>query len=125
MRGDLGQFTFPPKSTHYEWMSQFRPVFYIRQRDYSKTINKAPFVVNYSGCLFREYPGPWQVMLRKGDGEYACVAEDSTRRVPTAHCVPVGQATARKQCSTAHSSRSGVLGFAYQCDSSVPAVSLA
>lgn len=93
LRGDLGQFTFPPKSTHYEWMSKFRPVFYIRQRDYSKTINRAPYVVNYSGCLFREYPGPWQVMLRKGDGEYACVAEDPTRCGPLAHAMHASHAS--------------------------------
>jgi Domain of unknown function (DUF1995) len=63
----------------YDFLSGFTPVFYIRQRDYSKTVNIAPFIVNYSGCLFREYPGPWQVMLRQDNGEYACVAEGADR----------------------------------------------
>lgn len=34
----------------------------------------SPFIINYSGALFREYPGPWQVMLRQDNGVYACVA---------------------------------------------------
>jgi hypothetical protein len=38
-----------------------RPVFFLRPRDYSKSVPVAPFIINYSGALFREYPGPWQV----------------------------------------------------------------
>ena len=36
-------------------------------------------MINYSGALFREWPGPWQVMLKQDSGEYACVAEDRLR----------------------------------------------
>jgi hypothetical protein len=36
-------------------------VFFLRARDYSKSVAVAPFIINYSGALFREYPGPWQV----------------------------------------------------------------
>lgn len=61
LRGDLGLLSFPPKDLHYQFLSTFRPVFYLRPRDYSKSVPVAPFVVNYSGALFREYPGPWQV----------------------------------------------------------------
>ncbi|XP_044410754.1 protein LPA3 isoform X3 [Triticum aestivum] len=76
---DLGLLGFPPKDLHYRFLSQFTPVFYIRQRDYSKTIAVTPYIVNYSGAVFRQYPGPWQVMLKQGDGSYACVAESASR----------------------------------------------
>ncbi|KAE8710927.1 Protein LOW PSII ACCUMULATION 3 [Hibiscus syriacus] len=53
---DLGLLGFPPKDLHYQFLSRFIPVFYIRIREYSKTVAVAPFVVNYGGALFRQYP---------------------------------------------------------------------
>lgn len=79
LRGDLGLLGLPPKDIHYSFLSYFKPAFYVRQRDYSKSVAVAPFIVNYSGCLFREYPGPWQVMLRQDNGEYACIAGGGLR----------------------------------------------
>lgn len=79
LRADLGLLGFPPKELQYRFLSLFKPVFYIRQRDYSKSVAVAPFIINYSGALFREYPGPWQAMLRQDNGIYACVAEDESR----------------------------------------------
>ncbi|XP_039144437.1 protein LOW PSII ACCUMULATION 3, chloroplastic [Dioscorea cayenensis subsp. rotundata] len=79
LRSDLGLLGFPTKDIHYRFLSQFVPVFYIRTREYSKTVPVAPYIVNYNGALFRQYPGPWQVMLKQTDGSYACVAESTTR----------------------------------------------
>ncbi|XP_039052589.1 protein LOW PSII ACCUMULATION 3, chloroplastic-like [Hibiscus syriacus] len=78
---DLALLESPPKDLHYQFLSRFIRVFYIRIREFSKTVAVAPFVVNYRGALFRQYPGPWQVMemLKPADGSYACVAESATR----------------------------------------------
>ncbi|KAF9603680.1 hypothetical protein IFM89_037443 [Coptis chinensis] len=79
LRADLGLFGFPAKDLHYRFLSQFTPVFYIRLRDYSKTVAVAPYIINYTGALFRLYPGPWQVMLKQGDSSYVCIAESASR----------------------------------------------
>jgi len=79
LRGDLGLFGFPSKDIHYGFLSHFKPMFFLRNRDYSKSVNVAPFIINYSGSVFREYPGPWQVMLKQDSGTLACIAEDEER----------------------------------------------
>jgi hypothetical protein len=79
LRGDLGLLGYPPKAVHHRFLSTVRPAFFLRARDYSKSVPVAPFIVNYSGALLREWPGPWQVMLRQDGGEYACIAEDKVR----------------------------------------------
>merc|ERR1711869_142309 len=75
LRADLELIGFPPRSLHIEFFTRFRSIFFLRNRQYSKSVNVPPFLINYSGALFREYPGPWQVMLRQDDGSLVCVAE--------------------------------------------------
>lgn len=53
-------------------------------RAYSRTITRPPFLINYSGCLFRTYPGKWQVLLevpdeQNGGGRYESVRLESER----------------------------------------------
>jgi len=79
LRADLGLPMFPNKALHYDFLSGFKPVFYLRQRGYSKSVPVAPFVVNYDGALFRTYPAGWQVMLKQDNGELACIAERPKR----------------------------------------------
>ena len=78
-RGDLGLPGFPGKALQNRFLSRFKPAFFLRQRSYSKTVNVAPFLLNYSGATFREYPGPWQVMLKSDSGELAVIAERRER----------------------------------------------
>lgn len=79
LRADLGLFGFPGKDLQYRFLCKFTPAFYVRPRDYAASVAAPPFLINYSGALFREWPGPWQVMLKQDSGEYACVAEDRLR----------------------------------------------
>jgi len=79
LRADLGLFSFPERDLHYRFLSRFTPAFYLRTRAYSRTINVSPFVINYSGAIFREYPAPWQVMIKQNNGVLACVAENEDR----------------------------------------------
>ena len=44
-----------------------------------QTLPQPPYTIGYSGALFREYPGPWQVMFKQQNGVYACVAERPER----------------------------------------------
>ena len=74
LRGDLGLVGFPPKALHARFLSRILPAFYVRRREYNKTFlggqNGGGGVrqVYYGGALFREYPGPWQVMYREEKG---------------------------------------------------------
>lgn len=79
LRSDLGLFGFPSKDVQHRFLCQFKPIFYIRQREYAKTLPQPPYTIGYSGALFREYPGPWQVMFKQQNGVYACVAERKER----------------------------------------------
>jgi hypothetical protein len=70
LRGDLGAPAFPPKDFQDRFLSRVKPVYYLRTRQYSRSTNRPPFIVNYQGCLFRAYPGQFQSLLDTGTGSY-------------------------------------------------------
>ncbi|KAJ1453479.1 hypothetical protein M885DRAFT_443688 [Pelagophyceae sp. CCMP2097] len=65
-RGDLGLPAFPPKDLQWRFLSRVVPVYYLRTRQYSISMPKPPFVVNYQGAIFRQYPGRYQSLLDTG-----------------------------------------------------------
>ncbi|RMZ57225.1 hypothetical protein APUTEX25_004059, partial [Auxenochlorella protothecoides] len=79
LRADLGLLGFPSKALHDRFLSFFKPVLYVRPRDYSKSTASPPYISNYSGILFREFPGEWKVMLQQPNGSYTVVEGRPTR----------------------------------------------
>lgn len=69
-RGDLGLPAFPRRDLHYRFLSKVLPVYYLRTRTYSRSIRRPPYIVNYSGALYRVFPGPYQVLLDTSGGKY-------------------------------------------------------
>lgn len=79
LRGDLGAPAFPPKDFQDRFLSRVKPVYYLRTRQYSRSISQPPFILNYQGCLFRSYPGHYQTLLDTGTGRYRKVVGNDIR----------------------------------------------
>uniref|UniRef100_A0A7S4IJG4 DUF1995 domain-containing protein n=1 Tax=Odontella aurita TaxID=265563 RepID=A0A7S4IJG4_9STRA len=79
LRGDLGAPAFPGKDFQDRFLSQVKPVYYLRTRQYSRSTARPPFMVNYQGCLFRSYPGQYQTLLDTGNGRYRRVLGNVVR----------------------------------------------
>jgi len=79
LRGDLGLPGFPPKSTHHEFLSRVKPVYYMRPRSYTLSLPKPPFLLSYAGVLFRCYPEGYQSLLDRGQGSYRQVKVEEIR----------------------------------------------
>merc|ERR1712232_1091972 len=79
LRGDLGAPAFPPKDFQDRFLSNVKPVYYLRTRQYSRTTAQPPFMVNYQGCLFRSYPGEFQTLLDTGTGRYRRLCTNPVR----------------------------------------------
>jgi Domain of unknown function (DUF1995) len=73
-RGDLGLPAFPRKALHYRFLTRVLPVYYLRTRTYSRSLKKPPYIVNYSGVLYRVFPGPYQILLDTSAGSYRRLA---------------------------------------------------
>lgn len=69
LRGDLGLPLFPGRDLHYRFLSKIRPTFVMRSRSFATSLRKPPFIVNYSGLLYRSYPEPYQSILNTGGGK--------------------------------------------------------
>ncbi len=56
LRGDLGLPLFPGRDLHHRFLSNIRPTFLMRSRSFATSLRVPPFLVNYSGLLYRVYP---------------------------------------------------------------------
>jgi len=79
LRGDLGLPGFPGKEVHHTFLSKVKPVYYMRPRSYSLSLSAPPFLLAYSGVLFRCYPEGFQTLLDNGRGKYRQVLVEETR----------------------------------------------
>lgn len=79
LRGDLGLPAFPPKSLQHEFLCKIKPVYYMRPRSYSLSLSRPPFLLSYSGVLFRCYPEGYQTLLDRGKGSYRQVLVQEDR----------------------------------------------
>ncbi|CEM21128.1 unnamed protein product [Vitrella brassicaformis CCMP3155] len=78
IRGDLGLGRYPPKEFHYQFLSQIKPVYFLKFRNFAETgFGKAPIFFN--GILFRAYPGTWQSLLEVAAGEYKLIKNEADR----------------------------------------------
>ncbi|KAL7442802.1 hypothetical protein ACHAXM_008470 [Skeletonema potamos] len=79
LRGDLGAPAFPGKDFQDRFLSRVKPVYYLRTRQYSRSVSQPPFIINFQGCLFRSYPGHFQTLLDTGTGRYRKVVGNDIR----------------------------------------------
>jgi len=75
LRGDFGLPFFPGKDLHYDWLCKALPVYHVRPTPFTRTISSPPFLISFSGALFRTWPGKWQALLEvpdpdRGGGKY-------------------------------------------------------
>lgn len=79
LRGDLGAPAFPGKDFQDRFLSRVKPVYYLRTRQYSRSVSQPPFIINFQGCIFRSYPGHFQTLLDTGTGRYRKVVGSDIR----------------------------------------------
>ena len=79
LRGDLGLPAFPGRDVHHDFLCKVKPVYYMRPRAYSLSLSVPPFLIAYSGVLFRRYPEGFQTLLDRGRGTYRRVNVQADR----------------------------------------------
>ena len=79
LRGDLGLPLFPNRDLQYRFLSKIKPVLFLKPSTFATSIKRPPFVVNYSGQLFRAYPEDYQTILNTGQQKSRVVATSSTK----------------------------------------------
>ena len=53
LRGDLGLPLFPNRDLHHRFLSQIKPAYLLRSRSFATSLRKPPFLINFTGKLFR------------------------------------------------------------------------
>lgn len=79
LRGDLGLPLFPGRDLHFRFLSKILPVYFLRSRSFATSLRKPPFIVNFTGQLFRRYPEPYQTLLNIGNGKTRVVETSADR----------------------------------------------
>jgi hypothetical protein len=79
LRGDLGLPAFPSRDVHHDFLCRIKPVYLMRPRSYSLSLSVPPFLVAYSGVLFRRYPEGYQTLLDRGRNSYRRVNVQTER----------------------------------------------
>ena len=79
LRGDLGLPLFPGRDLHHRFLSRFKPAFYMKNRSFATSLRRPPFLVNYSGMLYRAYPSPYQSILNVGGAKNKIVRSTGER----------------------------------------------
>ena len=79
LRGDLGLPLFPSRDLQYRFLSKIKPALLLKPSTFATSIKRPPFVVNYSGQLFRAYPEAYQTILNTGEQKSRVVAVAPTK----------------------------------------------
>ena len=79
LRGDLGLPLFPGRDLQYRFLSKIKPALLLKPSTFATSIKRPPFVVNYSGQLFRAYPEGYQTILNTGQQKSRIIATSSTK----------------------------------------------
>jgi len=69
LRGDLGLPLFPGRDLHHRFLSKIKPAYFMKSRSFATSLRRPPFIVNFSGLLFRSYPEKYQSILNTGGGK--------------------------------------------------------